>query len=52
MIIPTGEKKRLRLNLFGQLQEKRLHDLLIEKKITEEQLFTFKQYIQDTQPSQ
>jgi ssDNA-binding Zn-finger/Zn-ribbon topoisomerase 1 len=45
MIIPTGEKKRLKLNLFSKLEEIKLHELLAKKHITEKQLLTFRKYI-------
>jgi len=47
MIIPTGEQKILKLNLFGKLEEKGLRELLTEKNITEEQLSTFNKYLRE-----
>jgi len=47
MITPNGEKKSLELSLFSELEEKGLNELFKEKLITENQLLTYKKYIDD-----
>lgn len=47
MITPTGEKKELELKLFGELEEKRLNELLKNNSVTENQISAYKKYIDD-----